>query len=130
MGNPERQEEQKSMKLDKGKSTGGVFHSLRVVAKAIKDYPGAVHKRFRSEVTAQACGWMTNAIPETKIIPAWGTPGTLIVGWKVGKTFFWRKWRASQLWRMSEEPPSPFKQTVNLSIWAGSVNWELSLIPI
>jgi hypothetical protein len=37
----------------KGHSTG-VFHSWRAVTKAIKDYPGAIHKRFRSEVTAQA----------------------------------------------------------------------------
>jgi hypothetical protein len=37
----------------KGHSTG-IFHSWRAVAKAIKDYPGDVHKRFRSEAAAQA----------------------------------------------------------------------------
>jgi hypothetical protein len=50
---PKAKKNRKFYAVAKGHSTG-IFHSWRVVAKAIKDYPGAVHKRFRSEATAQA----------------------------------------------------------------------------
>jgi hypothetical protein len=62
----------------KGHSTG-IFHSWRVVAKVIKDYPGAIHKRFRSEATAQA--WLDDRhLPRDQESRSGGTWDTRVEG--------------------------------------------------
>jgi hypothetical protein len=85
----------------KGHSTG-IFHSWRVVAKAIKDYPGAIHKRFRSEAAAQA--WLDDRrLPRDQKSRLGGTWDTKVEG----LDDIPEERRASHLWRMSKELPSP-----------------------